>query len=251
MKKKGVADLGALLLILFSIVTSVYLVRDGLERTEAAKPIEIDNTTPLISFEQQTLPNNAYKNQNVIYINWTYIEQNLANITVWIYNYSYSPYTDINLVKGMAFTTPAYEFSFTPNNLNTFYFYNITIIDQAGNKNATETRKITLDNIAPTIDYMVGTESNNSLTNKSSITINVIIEEINFANITYYLLPCVFLVINKTIYTNNVNTITFFNLNDEQYYFNVTVTDLANNKNNTILRKVTINTTCVITPSAV
>jgi len=106
--------------------------------------LSIDSTYPLIDFDTGTESNNSFKSQNFIYANWTYTEANLQNITAELHNTT-------DLVNRTGFTTATYEINWTLDDTNERYYYNISILDQAGNFNKTELRYITLDTTNPTI----------------------------------------------------------------------------------------------------
>ena len=103
-----------------------------------------DTTYPLIAFDSGTLANNSFRNQTFIYANWTYTEVNLQNITAELFNTT-------GLVNRTGFTIATYEINWSLDNLNERYYYNISILDKAGNFNKTETRNITIDTTNPII----------------------------------------------------------------------------------------------------
>jgi len=96
----------------------------------------IDNTNPLISFDTGTPSNATTSSLKYIFINFTFTELNLKNITARLYN-------STGLENETTFLTATYEINFTGLDYDVYYF-NITIYDQAGNLNYTETRKRTL-----------------------------------------------------------------------------------------------------------
>lgn len=131
----------------------------------------VDSVYPLIDYGTGTEVNYANLSQNFIYVNTTWTETNLANITFSLYN-------DLGEVNVTTFTTDVYLINWTNlPNLNYTYFVNIT--DLANNKNSTAIRHILLDTGNPTTEqgytdgeggagFIVGT--NNSFTN--NLTIN-------------------------------------------------------------------------------
>ena len=97
----------------------------------------VDNTNPLISFDTGTPDNATTSTFTYIYINWTYTELNLKNITAYLYN------STLDLINETSFLTATYSINWTGLSYDTYYF-NVTVYDLAGNLNSTETRKRTL-----------------------------------------------------------------------------------------------------------
>ncbi|MFA5857119.1 MAG: hypothetical protein WC867_07180, partial [Candidatus Pacearchaeota archaeon] len=114
--------------------------------------------------------------------------------------------------------------------------------DSAGNSNYTSISYFFIDSIYPLIDYDIYTIENNSNISINSIYINVLVDEINEANITFNLFNSLG-IINRTTFNDNRREINFTGLNDGIYYFNVTITDISNQVNTTSTRKITIDTT--------
>ena len=115
------------------------------------RSISIDATIPLISLGNLTEANNSQLRQNWIFINITFTETNLVNLTFRLFNATslvnetISPST--NVIRAINFTNLA--------NINNIkYTYNVTIVDVANNQNTTETRTITLDNVIPSIPIL-------------------------------------------------------------------------------------------------
>ena len=200
--------------------------------------VNVDTITPKISYNSGTQNNNSYFNKNWIFVNLTVNESNEANITFYLFNVS-----NLGNVNTTTLPAGARNINFT-NLLDGAYYYNATILDLAGFTNYTETRIITLDTLAPAINFTTGTEGNNSYFNRNWIFINVTVNETNKANITFYL----FNVsnsgnVNTTILGGGNSSINFTNLIDGAYYYNVTAIDLAGNQNFTETRRITLDTT--------
>lgn len=141
-----------------------------------------------------------------------------------------------NTLAGCANTT----FTALANQLN-----NITLYanDTIGNK-ASEQVFFTVDTIKPTISFAGGTESNNTYFSRDWIYVNVTANDTNEANITFYLYNSSLINVNTTTLGAGNRSINFTNLNSNEYYFyNVTITDKANNQNSTKTRKITLDTT--------
>ncbi|MBI2672920.1 hypothetical protein HYX19_01550 [Candidatus Woesearchaeota archaeon] len=206
-----------------------------------------DRVIPQINFESQTQPNNSYTNQNKVYLKWAFTETNFANITVIIAD-------STSILNKTTFYTPTYDFTFYPTNLNTAYYYNLTMVDKATNSNSTETRTIVLDSILPTISF-----TNKTLLNLSNISSDLFFEAItsdtNLANITFNILDSTQFLINneptavlyQEVYpiaegiTSIVKGLNYSLLSEGVYYYNITVIDKANNKATTGLRTVNVD----------
>ncbi len=146
-----------------------------------------------------------------------------------------------SLINQTSFTSQQRTINFTslPDGI---YFYNATINDTLGNRNSTETRTITIDTTKPLISFGANTQNNGTIIPRSSIFINVSVTETNEANITFTLHNTTS-PINQTIFTNQQRTINFTSLPDTTYFYNVTITDTANNQNTTETRTITLDTT--------
>ncbi|MEK6907613.1 MAG: LamG-like jellyroll fold domain-containing protein, partial [Nanoarchaeota archaeon] len=196
--------------------------------------VNIDTVRPLLSYEPQTEVNNSYKNQNFIFVNWTYTETNFANLTFRLFN------TTSNVNTTVYNTTPNYQINVSNYtsyliNPNERYTYNLTLRDLSNQENITETRTITLDNTNPLISYSAQTLTNNTYINSNSIFVNWTYTETNFANLTFTLTNLT-AIINQTIYNTTAYQINITSLTNTNYSYNVTIRDLANNYNATETR---------------
>ena len=206
------------------------------------RTITLDNTNPGISYSAQTEANNTQRNQNFIFINWTYTETNFANLTFRLFN------TTSN-VNTTTYNTTTYQINITGVNQNESYTYNVTIRDLANNQNVTETRTLTLDNVFPLIEFTSSTNANNTFSNKNSILINVSITENNEANITFRLFNSTSSV-NETVFSGSNLTVnrsidvslSGSNLN-RKFTYNVTIVNKANDANTTETRTITLDNT--------
>ena len=196
--------------------------------------ITIDTTLPQINFISPTLPNNTDITQNYIYINTSVVETNFKNITFSLFNGE-------GLYDSYTFTSTKRDINYTllPDDE---YFYNVTSLDLAGNKNTSETRIITLDNLPPSASYVSPTEVNAANKSQSFIFINTSIQETNFANITFRLYLAGTL-INTTTSESKTGQINFTNLADGTYFYNATITDKSGLTFNLSTRKITLDTT--------
>jgi hypothetical protein len=77
--------------------------------------------------------------------------------------------------------------NFTSVNIDGLYYYNVTVVDRAGNFNFTETRSVLLDNQYPIIDFTPDTLPSGSYANQDYVFVNVTAYDGNERNITFYL----------------------------------------------------------------
>jgi len=196
--------------------------------------IKIEGTWnyPLIDYAAQTPNNGAFRDANSLYINWTFVENNVSTIKVFLYNTS-------SLVNTSIFTSATNAINFTGLSDETYIYY-IWINDTYNNINQTGNRTITLDSIYPLVDYTIGTPNEGITTKSTSLFVNVTVTESNEANITFLLYDETSEV-NKTTFTDSIRTINFTGLTDGTYSYNVTVTDEINKKNTTITRIITLD----------
>ncbi|NCN86661.1 hypothetical protein GW932_02415 [archaeon] len=197
------------------------------------RTIHIDSENPLVEFSGLTKSSGEVVSGSSIGVEVSVIEENEANITFDLFNS-----TGTN-VRTNSFTDGRRSVTWTllPDGI---YYYNVTVYDTYSHKNSTETRNITIDNVFPVISYITPTEQNNSFFNRSWIYVNTSVVETYFKNITFELYNSTSL-INTTTYTNNNREINWTGLTDGVYYYNVTVYDLALNKNFTLTRKLTLD----------
>jgi hypothetical protein len=205
------------------------------KNTTETRTITLDNVGPVINFENPTEPNGKNASNNWIFINVSVIEDNPANITYLLYNLT-------GEVDKSVFTMQNQNSNSTINWTNLEdgkYYYNVTIVDEVGSKNSTETRVIRLDALYPGINYTIGTESNGTEFERKWIFVNVTINETNFENITFELYNTTSLV-NRTIYNTAITSINWTNLQSGNitYYYNVSIRDWANNFNSTETRTI-------------
>ena len=145
---------------------------ESLNVTDSVK-VTLDNVFPLIDYAFPTEANNENKSQNWVYVNVSLIENNLANLTFYLY---YSNYT---LLNSTIYNDSRREINWT--NLNDGkYYYNVTAIDFGNNTNSTLPRKITLDNTNPyiIINYPINSSSIPDVTLIANITLNSSVESL-------------------------------------------------------------------------
>ena len=208
----------------------------GNKNSTATRTIVLDDVAPVVVFTDNTDYNNSYRSRNWVYLEVNVTESFEANITFYIYNLTGS------LVNVTNYSTSIRSINFTNLNSNMEYYYNVTVTDKAGNKNSTETRKITLDTTNPTINFTYPTEENNTIFSRDWIYVNVTAYDKYEANITFTLYNSSSELINETTYTDLSRNINFTNLNSDVYAYNVTITDMAGNKNSTETRIIILDT---------
>ena len=108
-----------------------------------SRNFSVDATSPLISFGERTENSGINVSRNWIYVNVSAVEENEANITFSLYNTT-------SLVNETTFTDKTRTINWT-NLLDGIYYYNVSVIDYANNKNSTETRVINLDTSIPQV----------------------------------------------------------------------------------------------------
>ncbi|MFH0978177.1 MAG: Ig-like domain repeat protein [Candidatus Woesearchaeota archaeon] len=202
------------------------------------RTFSVDTTYPKLVYAGGTLANNSFAGQDYVYVNVSVNEKNTANLTFYLYNVSRK------LVNSTFRSAGSRSVNFTKLNPNSVYYFNVSVLDKAGNRNRTILRKITLDNTRPKIVYGLGTSQNGVFVNRNWIYVNVSVTETNFNNITFYLYNISGLV-NRTNYTSSSFFINFTNLKNTNmvYFYNVTVRDKSGFSNSTVKRNITLDTT--------
>ncbi len=117
---------------------------NGNKNQTELRTVTIDTTPPQISYAGGTLANNSFVDADYVFVNVSVADAHLQNTTFKLYNSSFG------LINTSSFGTVVTSLNFT-SLANGVYYYNVTVFDSAGNSNATETRKITLDSIGPSI----------------------------------------------------------------------------------------------------
>ena len=213
---------------------TAYDIYNNYNYTETRK-ITLDNTNPKITFGAGTENNDSYFNRNWIYANVSVIELHELNITFRLYNSSFDLINETSNITAQLRTINWTGLT------NGTYYYNVGVIDVVNNTNYTETRKITLDTTYPKITFGAGTELNNTYKGRDWVYVNVSINEINEANVTFAIYNSTWS--NVTVNTTAAQrTINWTGLGNGIYYYNVSVYDKAYNFNYTETRKITLDT---------
>ena len=120
-----------------------YIIRDsaGNSNITSNNTIIVDTTDPLVSFINSTENNASDVEIDWIFANVTISETNFANVTYTLFN-------STGLVNQTTYSSLTTEINWTDlNSANVTYYYNVTVVDRAGNTNYTETRVIRLVDI--------------------------------------------------------------------------------------------------------
>ncbi len=221
-------------------------LNDTVPMNGTANTLTIDTVAPNIDYAAPTPANNSYKNTDSLYINATSaLEIHPQNITFTLFNLTAQ-------VNSTLFTMEALTSNNTINwtgLAETNYTYNITMQDKATNSNTTYTRAFVIDRTYPLVEFGNLTFANNTFRTQNTLYVNVSVTELHASNITFVLYNAT-ASINSTEFPmskeNGNNTINWTGLADGNYTFNVTVQDLASNKNITISRVMTLDTTSAI-----
>ncbi len=163
--------------------TVAYYCKDtaGNLNASATRPFLIDTIKPGINFGVGTQNDSANVSVNWIYANISVTESNFKNITFLLKN-------DTATVNSTAFTTVTLTINWT-GLANANYTYNVSLYDNAGNFNSTETRKINLSSVADTTrpNATLNSPANNANLTYTNVTFNCTsADNSNLKNITLY-----------------------------------------------------------------
>jgi len=186
----------------------------------------VDTLIPGVNFTNPTETNGTYLNRNNIQVNATISDANPANITIRFYNLSGLMYTNVSTTGALSYFVNYTELS------DGNYTFNSTVTDLLNNMNSSETRKIIIDTVNPGIDYDALSDANGSNLFRGNIVVNVTISDLYPKNITIRLYNDTSLLSSSTSSLGVVSHFAnFTGLDDQTYYFNATVFDLAGNRN--------------------
>ncbi|MDH3325016.1 MAG: discoidin domain-containing protein, partial [Candidatus Peregrinibacteria bacterium] len=203
------------------------------DNSTITREITLDTTNPAIDYGLNTAVDTANLSQNYIYVNVSAYDLNEANIT-------FSLYDSLGLVDSITYTNGSRTINWTEL-LDNVYWYNVTIVDDASNKNVTFTREITLDTIAPVISYGLNTAVDAANLSQDYIYVNMSVVESNEANITFVLYNSTGLM-NSTTYFDSSRTINWTGLPNGNYWYNVTIFDDAASSDSTLTREASLDT---------
>ncbi len=192
-----------------------------------------DTISPLVSYNADTPEDNSYLNENSILINVSVTEENLDSVVLNLDGVNESI---INNDGAGNYWINKIDLS---DGNHSFYVW---ANDSVGHFNSTETRTVIIDTTNPLISYATGTPEDNANLSQDYVYVNMSLTELNFANITFSLYNSTGIV-NSTNYNTEIKEINWTSLNEGRYSYNVTVYDLAGNKNSTETREILLDTT--------
>jgi len=214
----------------------------GNKNTTSRRTIILDTVSPILFFTTNTPTSNLNTTSISILMNVTVTDVNPVNLTFILVNST----GEVNRTFVTIAVSGNYSLNFT-SLTDDFYDFNVTVTDITGSKEFTETRNITIDTIAPFVDLLSATPSNNTNQSvSSSIIVNFTSSDLTTgtANLTFILVN-----ISNGFMTEQNRTfifgfhnfsLTFTNLDNGTYLFNVTASDFSGNKNTTGRRTVNI-----------
>ena len=126
----------------------------------------VDSIYPKISYEPETPEDYANLSQSNIYVNVTWTEINLANITFSLYN-------STGTINSTTFTTATYDINWTNLSDSNNYTYEVNITDTLNNKNYTSIKHITLDTINPIVNITTANDTTVRETQAITIEYNI------------------------------------------------------------------------------
>jgi sporulation protein YlmC with PRC-barrel domain len=217
---------------LFNITTTYEETQNYSSSSETFFVNVTDLIFPSIYYNNGTEISGSNLNRNNIVVNVTALdsESGLKNITIFLYN-------STSLINSSNSTTSPLFVNFTNLTDGTYYF-NATVYDNAGNKNDTETRTITIDTTNPSLILL--SPSTNLVNDDGNISFVYNITDTN--NIT----NCS-LILNNEINLTNSSIIkginSSFQLNDLEagkYNWSINCFDIAGNTNVSEIRRFTV-----------
>ena len=197
-------------------VTIIDLV--GNTNTTETRQINLDDTKPFVKIEY---PLNTTYYTNVSQLNYTLTELNPNRC--W---YNNGTINSTSVSYGQNFTNVISQ-----EGSNTWLVW---CNDTFGNENKSISVIFAKDTVYPLIDYVSPTPTNNTKI-YDSFVVNVTYTETNFRNISFSVYNST-ASINRTNFTVETYSIKWSGFDDGTYYYNVTITDIANQSNTTETR---------------
>ena len=170
----------------------------------------VDTIKPNINFTSPTETSGSYINRTNIQINITAGDTNLMNISIKVYN---SSFTEVGSSAWTDVTNNSFWYNFIGS--DGIYYFNATATDFIGNARSTETRNTTIDMIYPTILYTNPTTNAGGPYGLTAIWSNMTAVDANL-----FLISSTLELINGTIpfYLNTQNLSPTLFPNDSLYY---------------------------------
>ncbi len=203
-----------------------------------------DRRTVIVSTQPVVINYVAPTESNASYVSRTFVLVNVSVVnasalsTVIIYLYNASQFLNTSSTN----TTAAGHYVNFSGLAEGEWYFNATANDTSANNGSIGIRVVTVDTTTPSISYQGTTVGDRENTSRSWIFVNVSVTETNEANVTFVLYNLSGSVNTTTRGAGN-RTFNWTNLADGNYTYNVSFTDLANNKGNTSTRNVVLDTT--------
>lgn len=215
--------------------TVYYYCRDLAKNYKLSKiNFGVDATPPIVTFSTGTVSNGTVITQDFIYLNVSVIESNEANITFKLFD-------DEGNIFANVFTDKRRNINWTLL-IDDDYYYNVTVYDNAGLAGSTETRKISLDHVAPVVAYDFDSYPDYDNRSQDFIYTSITLAELHEENNIFGLYFKNGTLINSTILGIGTRNMTWINLSNGIYWYNVTSIDGAGLKDGTITRQITLDT---------
>ncbi|MCP3686335.1 MAG: hypothetical protein GY861_27135 [bacterium] len=185
--------------------------------------ITLDSTSPVVDFGDGTEDDNTYFNRDWINVTVTVFDTNEDNITFVLFN-------STHIVNETTLLAGNRTINFTDLlDTNEEYYYNVSVLDKAGNNGTTATRTITLDSLVPTASLDM--PSNDSWESSSSIDLSYTPYDVNPEACVLYHNASGEFVANETnsAVENGVQDTVTLEFDDGTYDWNVWCNDSAGN----------------------
>jgi hypothetical protein len=206
----------------------------GNVNSSETRVINLDRTLPVVSYGSDVEDNNANVSQDFVYVNTSVVETNFDNIT-------FSLYSESAHVANYTFQDGTRDYNFTGIVTDGDYYYNVTVYDKAGQSKSTATRKISLDDTSPLVDFGAGTAADGSVFERDWVYVESNVFEVNLKNMSFNLYDNESALINSTNYDSLVNNINFTASGENKtYYYDIVVYDWAGNKGQSVMRNITL-----------
>jgi hypothetical protein len=220
-------------------------VTDGESPTGDPSPFTfIDNNT-VPTFTKLTPPNNEYINSQVFNLTWSMedIDGDYMYVVVDIANSSTctgAPFTDCIIASPTILNDTYYEIPAGLLLPDANYQWRLWVNDSILTASDPSPILFTVDTVYPAIEYSVETTGNNQNLSQGWIFVKVTTEDTNFANVSFNLYGQSS---STQTFTDATREYNFTGLAEGNYYFNVSMYDLASNYNETSEYQVTLDTT--------
>jgi len=217
---------------LYNVTASDYV---GNKNTTERRTITLNTSVPVITFVFPTPGDGVFQSSTTVTINVSVISP--TDVSTCLLDWQAVNNTMTRIGTGTEVTCNYTQLSLA----DAAYTYKVHANNSDNLWAVTGSRAVTIDTINPLINFTTDTFDNGSTHATDYITVNVTITEINFANFTFVLSNAT-AEINRTFVTSSTATrLNFTSLPEGNYTFNVTITDKVGNKNFTLTRRVTLD----------